>query len=64
MGLHPGDIMIVATGGIHRLTGEAVTDICAETATLDASDVAVRFIGAICDAGHLKQDNITIVVVK
>jgi protein phosphatase len=62
--LQPGDIIILATDGIHSMTDEAISDICAGTATLNASDAAAKFIDAIRDGGHPKQDNITIAIVK
>jgi protein phosphatase len=62
--LRPGDMIILATDGIHSLTDEAISDICAGTATLNASEVAAKFIDAIRDADHPKQDNITIAIVK
>jgi PPM family protein phosphatase len=62
--LRPGDVIIATTDGVHTLTEEAMIDICADTAALDASDVAAKFIDAIRDASHPKQDNMTIAIVK
>ena len=64
LALRPGDMIILATDGIHSLTEEAISDICAGTATLNASDAAAKFTDAIRDADHPKQDNITIAIVK
>jgi protein phosphatase len=64
MVLRPDDMIILATDGIHSMTDEAISDICAVTAALNASDAAAKFIDAIRDAGHPKQDNITIAIVK
>jgi protein phosphatase len=62
--LHRGDMIIAATDGIHSLNEETMPDICAETAALDASIAAGKFIDAIRHASHPKQDNTTIAIVK
>jgi len=64
LALRPGDMIILATDGIHSLTDEAINEICAGTATLNASHSAAKFIDAIWGTGNPKQDNITIAIVK
>jgi protein phosphatase len=62
--LHRGDMIIAATDGIHSLDEEAMPGLCAETAALDASVAAGKFIDAIRNASHPRQDNTTIAIVK
>ena len=62
--LQQGDMIIAATDGIHSLSEETILGICAQTVTLDASVAAAKFIDAIRDASHPKQDNTTITIVK
>jgi serine/threonine protein phosphatase PrpC len=62
--LRPGDVIIATTDGIHTLTEIAMIEICADAATWDASDLAAKFMDAIRNASHPKQDNTTIAIVK
>ncbi|MGD9802987.1 MAG: PP2C family serine/threonine-protein phosphatase [Hyphomicrobiaceae bacterium] len=61
--LAPGDIVVIASDGLHTLEPEAVRDIIASHASNGAAAIADALIQGVTDANEPHQDNTTVVVV-
>jgi protein phosphatase len=61
--LAPGDIVVIASDGLHTLEPEAVRDVIANAAPNGADAVADALIQSIDEANEPHQDNTTVVVV-
>jgi PPM family protein phosphatase len=61
--LAEGDILIIASDGIHTLEPETIASIVASDETRDAAAIASRLIATVEDAGVVHQDNTTVVVI-
>ncbi|HWY50315.1 MAG TPA: protein phosphatase 2C domain-containing protein [Chthoniobacterales bacterium] len=62
--LQDGDLIIVATDGIHTLHGQEIVATCADSNGIDASVLADALLQAVTNADNPKQDNVTIAVIK
>jgi PPM family protein phosphatase len=62
--LQDGDLILVATDGIHTLNNQEIAAACADAAAADAQKLATRLLQAVLDAGNPTQDNTTIALVK
>jgi protein phosphatase len=58
------DLVILATDGIHTLNDRDIIATCADSRGLDASVLGEGLIRAVNNAGHPKQDNVTVALLK
>jgi len=61
--LAPGDIVVIASDGLHTLEPDAVRDVIAKCAAEGADAVADALIRSVIEADEPHQDNTTVVVV-
>jgi protein phosphatase len=61
--LAPGDIVVIASDGLHTLEPDAVRDIVASHASNGADAIADALIQGVTDANEPHQDNTTVVIV-
>lgn len=61
--LAPGDIVVIASDGLHTLGPDAVRDVVASYAPNGADAIADALISAVTEANEPHQDNTTVVVV-
>jgi serine/threonine protein phosphatase PrpC len=62
LALQAGDVVILASDGIHSISGADIARVTAEAATADAA--AQALLAAVEAAGEAHQDNTTVVVVR
>ncbi len=62
--LQDGDLIVVATDGIHTLNSRQITATCENVAGEEARVVATSLLHAVLNSGNPMQDNTTIAVVK
>jgi protein phosphatase len=62
--LEPGDVVILASDGIHTLSEPAILRLVNETVSRGSEAVADALLAAVDAAGDLYQDNTTVVVVR
>ena len=62
LALEPGDIVVLASDGIHTIPEAEIARIAAAAETPEA--VAEALLATVADAGDAHQDNTTVVVVR
>ena len=62
--LQEGDLILVATDGIHTLNDAEIVRACSKSATAEAGVLASHLLKAIRDRANPNQDNTTIAVLK
>jgi protein phosphatase len=62
--LQDGDLIVVATDGIHTLNDRQIATICTNALGEEARGVATKLLHAVLAVGNPHQDNTTIAVVK
>jgi protein phosphatase len=62
--LQDGDLIVVATDGIHTLNDQEIAATCANATSADAEGLATKLLQAVLSAGNPTQDNTTLALVK
>ena len=63
LALHDGDILIVASDGIHTLETEAIAQLVASVDLPEPATIAMRLLAAIEDMDVAHQDNTTVIAI-
>jgi PPM family protein phosphatase len=61
--LADGDVLIIASDGIHTLETDTIAQLVASAEPQDAATIAARLVAAVEDVGVPHQDNTTVIVI-
>ena len=64
LALQPGDVVIIASDGIHTLGHAEILSVAQDSEAGSAEDLAEALLAAVAAAGDAYQDNTTVVVVR
>lgn len=64
MALESGDILLGASDGVFTLDGEVMEQVLAAGANQTAQEIAASLLAKVNEANHLRQDNVTVTVIK
>lgn len=64
LALVPGDIVVLASDGIHTLSQEEIHGVATAHADADAGTIATMLLAAVADKRQTYQDNTTLIVIR